>query len=205
MNGPPRLQDPPFIDGSDSGTASWPVKNLTLPDMACNINGHIPSATTITVRPNDILSFEWGHRSRLPTDQIIDPSHKGAIAVYISPDPPTQGSWVKIFEEAEYEKDKWAVVPKLRDNKGVHSVRVPPGLKAGRYLVRPELLTLHEADVAMTKNPDRGIQLYMECIQIEVVEGGDVELPKGASFPGTCGQGLGGGGKVLTGNRGLFV
>lgn len=104
--------------------------------------------------------------------------------MYLSPNPPTPGSWVKIFEEAEYAKNQWAVVPKLRDNKGVHSVRVPAGLKKGRYLIRPELFTLHEADVPMTNNKDRGIQLYLECIQLEVTGEGEVELPEGVSFPG---------------------
>ncbi|KAI5793272.1 endoglucanase B [Geopyxis carbonaria] len=184
FNGPPRASEPPFTDGSDSGTASWPVRNLTLPDMACNILGDRASPTTLQVVPGDIISFEWGHRSREASDDIIEASHKGAIAVYISPNPPAAGSWVKIFEEAEYAKDMWAVVPKLRDNRGVHSVKIPPGLRAGRYVLRPELLTLHEADVAHTANRNRGIQLYMECIQIQVGGGGSVTLPAGVSFPG---------------------
>lgn len=104
--------------------------------------------------------------------------------MYLSPNPPKKDSWVKIFEEAEYAKGQWAVVPKLRTNRGVHSVRLPNGLKPGRYLIRPELFTLHEADVPTTQNPARGIQLYMECIQLEVIGTGSVELPKGVSFPG---------------------
>lgn len=76
------------------------------------------------------------------------------------------------------------MVPKLRTNRGVHSVKIPEGLKAGAYMIRPELFTLHEADVPMTQNKDRGIQLYLECVQLVVEGSGNVELPQGVSFPG---------------------
>ncbi|KAF5340020.1 hypothetical protein D9611_012388 [Ephemerocybe angulata] len=185
MNGPPRASEPPFIDGSDSGTGSWPIKDLTLPDLQCNIFGELPAPQTIPVVPGDIVSFEWGHRNRGPTDDIIETSHKGAITVYISESPAGgKDSWVKIFEEGEYAKGQWAVAPKLVDNRGVHSVKVPARLKPGYYLLRPELLTLHEADVAYTSNPVRGIQVYTECVQIYVGGNGTVALPKGVSFPG---------------------
>ncbi|KAG2008817.1 hypothetical protein CC2G_014208 [Coprinopsis cinerea AmutBmut pab1-1] len=184
MNGPPRAGEPPFIDGSDSGTGSWPIRDLDLPDMRCNIFGEKEAPDVIRVVPGDIVSFEWGHRNRGPSDGIIDPSHKGAIAVYIAPAPGGDNSWVKIFEEAEYAKGQWAVVPKLINNRGVHSVRIPYNLKPGYYLLRPELFTLHEADVAHNVNRNRGIQLYTECVQILVGGNGTVSLPPGVSFPG---------------------
>lgn len=53
-----------------------------------------------------------------------------------------------------------------------------------RYLLRPELITLHEAESIHIENPNRGAQLYMECVQIEIVGDGTVELPSGANFPG---------------------
>ncbi|KAH6908346.1 endoglucanase B [Coprinopsis sp. MPI-PUGE-AT-0042] len=184
MNGPPRAGEPPFIDGSDSGTGSWPIRDINLPDLRCNIRGEVEAPNTVKVVPGDIVSFEWGHRSRQSTDGIIESSHKGAIAVYMAPAPGGNNSWVKIFEEAEYAKDQWAVVPKLINNRGVHSVRIPYNLKPGFYLLRPELFTLHEADVAHTANPNRGIQLYTECVQIQVQGNGTVSLPAGVSFPG---------------------
>ncbi|TFK23794.1 endoglucanase B [Coprinopsis marcescibilis] len=184
MNGPPRAGEPPFIDGADSGTGSWPVRNLNLPDLRCNIFGEKEAPDTIRVNPGDVVSFEWGHRNRGPSDGIIEASHKGAIAVYLAPAPGGDNSWVKIFEEGEYSKGQWAVVPKLVNNRGVHSVRIPNNLKSGFYLLRPELFTLHEADVAHTANANRGIQLYMECIQIYVGGNGTVTLPQGVSFPG---------------------
>jgi len=182
FNGPPLSGSNPF--GQGSGFQNSPVRDLTSQDMKCNVLGDIPAAGTLQVVPNDIISFEWGHESRQSGDNIIESSHKGAIAVYISPNPPAANSWVKIFEEGEYAPNQWAVVPKLVSNKGVHSVRIPPGLKAGQYFLRPELITLHEAEVAHTGNGNRGVQLYMECIQIEVTGSGTVTLPQGVSFPG---------------------
>lgn len=60
-------------------------------------------------------------------------THKGAVMVYLSLNPPTTNSWVKIFHEAEYAPNSWAVVPKLVNNKGLYSVRMPAGLKPGQY------------------------------------------------------------------------
>lgn len=59
------------------------------------------------------------------------------------------------------------------------------------YFLRPELITLHEADAAYSSNPSRGAQLYMECIQIEVTSNGSVTLPGGTSFPGAYSYGPG--------------
>jgi cellulase len=52
------------------------------------------------------------------------------------------------------------------------------------YLIRAEMIGLHEGDVAYDVNPRRGAQFYPNCVQIEVVGNGTVELPAGVSFPG---------------------
>jgi lytic cellulose monooxygenase (C1-hydroxylating) len=52
------------------------------------------------------------------------------------------------------------------------------------YLLRAEMIGLHEADVSYEKNPIRGAQFYPDCVQLEVTGDGTVELPKGVSFPG---------------------
>lgn len=182
FNGAPNAGTSPF--GQGSGYQNSPVRDLTSQDMKCNVLGDLPAPDTLKVTPGDVVSFEWGHESRQSGDGVIESSHKGAVLVYISPNPPTANSWVKIFEEGEYAPNQWAVVPKLTGNKGVHSVKLPAGLKPGQYLLRPELITLHEAEVAHTANANRGVQLYMECIQIEITGSGTVSLPQGVSFPG---------------------
>lgn len=46
------------------------------------------------------------------------------------------------------------------------------------------MIGLHEADASYQVNPLRGAQFYPNCVQIEVVGNGTVELPSGVSFPG---------------------
>lgn len=52
-----------------------------------------------------------------------------------------------------------------------------------------EILALHEADVAYVNNPIRGIQLYMNCVQVAITSPGSLTLPSNDStFPGKCFQ-----------------
>lgn len=46
------------------------------------------------------------------------------------------------------------------------------------------MIAFHEGEVSYVKNPRRGAQFYPNCVQIEVVGDGTVELPEGVSFPG---------------------
>ncbi len=64
-------------------------------------------------------------------------------------------------------------------------VRIPAGLKDGHYLIRAEMIGLHEGESSYETNPYRGAQFYPNCLQVEVVNGnGTVDLPPGVSFPG---------------------
>lgn len=51
--------------------------------------------------------------------------------VYISPDPPVGPSFVKLWEEGEYSKGQWFANGKLVQQRGIHSIKIPAGLKAG--------------------------------------------------------------------------
>lgn len=51
-------------------------------------------------------------------------------------------------------------------------------------MLRVEIGALHEADVSYIENPNRGIQLYPGCMQIEVTGSGTKPLPDGVSLPG---------------------
>lgn len=80
--------------------------------------------------------------------------------------------WVKLAEEG-YDGTTWAVT-KLKTNNGQHSITLPSTLAAGDYLLRPEIIALHEADAAYNVNPARGAQFYMECVQIKVTGSGSI-------------------------------
>ncbi|ORY08955.1 endoglucanase B [Clohesyomyces aquaticus] len=170
------------------GYNNSPVKNLTSIDMRCNVLGDTPNPYTIKVAPGDNLTFDWHHDKRDPLDDVIANSHHGPALVYISPDPPTENSFVKLWHKGLYVEGlpagKWATTSDIAKNGGHMNVRIPAGLKAGHYLIRAEMIGLHEGEVSYEENPARGAQFYPDCVQIEVTGDGIVELPEGVSFPG---------------------
>jgi cellulase len=197
-----------FVNGVDQGTSrgirtpayngangkggynNSPVKDLSSIDMRCNVLGDIPAHDTIKVIPGDNLTLDWHHELRNDTDEVIASSHHGPSLIYISPDPPSESSFVKIWHEGKYsappfpQPGKWSTTGDIAKNFGHMNVRIPEGLKAGHYLIRAEMIGLHEGDVSYKVNPKRGAQFYPDCVQIEVMGEGAVELPEGVSFPG---------------------
>ncbi|ROT42002.1 endoglucanase-4 [Sodiomyces alkalinus F11] len=57
----------------------------------------------------------------------------------------------------------------FRENNSSRVVQIPEDLAAGHYVLRQELIALHYATL-----PDVGPQHYPQCVNIEVVGGGDV-------------------------------
>lgn len=104
-------------------------------------------------------------------------SHKGPVLTYIAPASSNGNGnvWVKLAQEG-YANGKWAV-DNLIANRGKHSVTLP-NLAPGDYLLRPEIIALHEGNRAS------GTQFYMECVQIRVTSSGSVTLPAGVAIPG---------------------
>jgi hypothetical protein len=92
------------------------------------------------------------------------------------------GGWFKIWESGyDASAGKWCT-EKFMANNGLLSVQLPEGLPAGYYLVRPELLALHNAQ---SNDP----QFYVGCAQIFVQgpnTGSKLVIPAGkeAQIPG---------------------
>ncbi|KAK0640365.1 putative endo-beta-1 [Lasiodiplodia hormozganensis] len=160
-----------------SPPSNSPITDVTSSDMACNVGGTTATAKTLEVKSGDKFTFEWHHNNRDSGDDIIASSHKGPVMVYMAPtEKGSAGSgWVKIAEEG-YSSGTWAV-DTLIANKGKHSITIPD-VPAGEYLLRPEIIALHEG------NRQGGAQLYMECVQVKVTSDGSSTLPEGVSFPG---------------------
>jgi len=156
-----------------------PVLDLTSSAMACNV-ANTPAPQKVPVAAGDELTFEWYHNTR--DDDIIASSHHGPIQVYIAPyESNGEGDvWVKLFS-AGYDSASWAV-DKMILTHGQHSIIVP-NITAGDYLVRAEIVALHNADALYDQNPNRGAQLYISCAQVTVTSSGDA-LPPGVAFPG---------------------
>jgi len=151
-----------------------PVKNVRSADMTCNRNKG-PNTKTLDVKGGDKITIEWAHNTR--GDEVIAESHKGPVQVYIAPTS-TNGKgnvWVKVASEG-FVGNTWAT-DKLRANKGKHSF-VMPHLAPGAYLIRPEIIALHEGQ------NQGGAQLYMACVQVKITGGSGAALPSGVAFPG---------------------
>ena len=147
-----------------------PVKDLTSPSLVCNI---APAAVSdfVSAAAGDTLTFEWYHDTR--GDDIIASSHEGPIITYIAPYTTEDGTgaiWTKIAEEG-YDGTTWAV-DNLIANKGMKDFDVPSTLAAGKYLIRQEIIALHEADASYADNSARGAQFYPSCVQVEITGSG---------------------------------
>lgn len=149
-------------------TATFPITDLASPDMICGRNGLVPVPFTCAAPAGATLTFEFREYPSGSQAGAIDPSHKGPCAVYLKPvasmdtatTAPAAG-WFKIWDEGyDSHAEKWCTEKLIAAN-GLLSVALPRGLPAGGYLVRPELLALHEAQVG---NP----QFYVGCAQIFV-------------------------------------
>ncbi|KAM0241535.1 hypothetical protein ACHAP5_007491 [Fusarium lateritium] len=170
-----------WVNGKDQGDGrsvyirspenNNPVKDLSSPNLVCNTNGAKAAPKFAKAAAGDEVTFEWYHDNR--GDDIIDGSHKGPIITYVAPYTETAGTgaiWTKIAEDG-YDGSEWAVT-RLIKAKGKATFTLPSALKAGKYLVRQEIIAHHESNDAYNANPARGAQFYPSCAQIEVTGSG---------------------------------
>ncbi|CAG8982261.1 hypothetical protein HYALB_00004495 [Hymenoscyphus albidus] len=159
-----------------------PLKKLDDKNLACNINGDIPVAKTIDVPDGAEVILQWFHNKPDPKDDILDKSHVGPVTAWMSPTSSNGAGdvWVKIAEEG-FSGGKWAT-DNLIANRGKQTFKIPAGIAPGEYLLRGEIIALHEADSTEAKG--RGAQLYMECVQIRITGSGATPLPAGVAIPG---------------------
>ncbi|GAA6029745.1 hypothetical protein JCM8097_001028 [Rhodosporidiobolus ruineniae] len=160
-------------------SSNSPVQNLNSASMACNDRGKMPVSGFLTVSPGDTIEPEWWHSGARGSDPI-DGSHKGPLTTWISPlSTNTEGNvWVQIASEAFYkDSNQWAV-SKMIANRGRNTVKIPSTLAPGDYLIRFDLLALHEGQNA------GGAHFYPSCAQVRVVGAGTQTLPAGVAIPG---------------------
>ncbi|KAJ1945508.1 hypothetical protein EC988_005741 [Linderina pennispora] len=163
-----------------------PVLFVDSSDLTCGLNRtKSASVKSCPVQAGTDVIAEWHHNNDSPSDDVISASHKGPCIFYMAP-AASDGKgdvWFKIFEDGYDPSTKTWCINKLRDNKGKIAVKIPPSLKPGDYLLRGEVIALHNADAIHTENPKRGAQFYVHCGHITVTGGGS-EVPKGHAIPG---------------------
>jgi cellulase len=150
--------------------------NLASDMMICK--GGSKVGGSVSVASGDKLTLQW-HHNNPPTsgdkDEPIAASHKGPIIVWVAK-AESEGkgnAWVKI-QEAGLNGGRWAVDDFI-SNGGKVEVTVP-NLAAGDYLIRSEIIALHEA-----RNPG-ATQFYNGCGQIKVTSSGSLSIGSGANI-----------------------
>ncbi|KAL1900765.1 hypothetical protein Cpir12675_000779 [Ceratocystis pirilliformis] len=144
-----------------------PVKDLTSPDLVCNVNGGKAVPEFVSAAAGDKITFEWYHDNR--ADDIIAASHKGPLITYIAEYTETNGAsgiWSKIAEDG-YDGSQWAT-DALIAAKGKYDFTIPATLKPGKYIIRQEIIAQHEGEVSYSANSARGAQFYPTCVQFDI-------------------------------------
>ncbi|KAI4605863.1 hypothetical protein J4E90_010688 [Alternaria incomplexa] len=168
------------IDGKDQGqhfavqtpsNGNNPILDVTSTAMICN--GGKATSDQVEVAAGSKLGMQWHHNDPASAgdgDDPIAPSHKGPVMVYIAKaDTNGEGAvWTKIYEDG-LTGSKWGV-DNLISSKGLLEIDLP-NLEAGDYLIRPEMIGLHEASA------EGKAQFYNGCGQIKVTGSGSAALP----------------------------
>lgn len=88
--------------------------------------------------------------------------------------------WFKIYySDYDTSVGKWCTEKLILNNNGHLAATIPKDLAPGYYLVRPELLTLHNAD---NSPPDP--QFYIGCAQIFLSSSGSANPSNTVAIPG---------------------
>jgi len=159
------------------------TNGLSTNDMTC---GWLPRAAVSANRKCGVnlgstVTFQFHYEMGLGSSDtyFIDPSHHGPCLVYMAKSETGSGAvWFKIFEDGYNTSSKTWCVDRMRTNGGKFSVRIPTDITPGNYLIRSELIALHEGDQLY------GAQPYVHCAEITVAGSGTSNPTNLVSIPG---------------------
>ncbi|KAF2027353.1 hypothetical protein EK21DRAFT_114979 [Setomelanomma holmii] len=170
-----------IVGGKDQGqhfavqtpsNANNPILDVTSSSLVCN--GGTVKTDFVSIAAGSEITLQWHHNDGASTagdaDEPIAASHKGPVMVYMAKADSSNGVgavWTKVYEEG-YTNGKWGV-DNFIANKGAITITLP-NLEDGEYLIRPEIIALHEA------NTQGKAQFYNGCGQLKI-SGGSVALP----------------------------
>jgi hypothetical protein len=161
--------------------------NVGSPDIACSSAGYTPRKLTPEVPAGGVVGVRWGGDGGPNGKQWPHP--EGPAIAYLascngkcSEFNPSNAQFFKIAEEGLDTSKKpnqsgndhlpwgqglWAQ-NRIQYEDSWNFVTIPNDIKAGEYLLRHELISLHGAHTAA-----EGAQYYPACIQIKVTGGGN--------------------------------
>ncbi|KAF2727493.1 glycoside hydrolase [Polyplosphaeria fusca] len=182
-----------------SNTPSWYTENvagyplvpanLTTRHITCAKNNS-PANLSAPITAGSSLTVKW-----YMAGQPFPRSHHGPVIDYIaacngpcSKVNPLDLKFVKIAQLGWLSTDGpesagyWAT-DKLIDANGTWAIKVPAGLKAGEYVVRNELIALHNAATAIGQGPyyEYGAEFYPQCVSIKVGGAGTKTISGGVA------------------------
>ncbi|KAJ2711560.1 hypothetical protein H4R19_003191 [Coemansia spiralis] len=163
---------------------NFPVNDPNSQDLLCRTKNMDAAATAICpVAAGSTIKVLWTESGK--GSRAISPSHWGPCLAYMSPmEANGKGNvWFKIAEDGYDASTKKWCTQKLNDNKGYMDVTIPADLKPGNYLLRTELIALHEADREFGADQSAGAQYYPNCVQLKVT-GSGTSVPAGVAIPG---------------------
>lgn len=185
-----------YIDGQGMGSGTCvrapknpvgavdPVIDLGSSDMACGKDGTKGVARTCPITGGHQISFEYRQWPEDYSRGPLDMGHMGPCSVYLkkvddaTKDTASGDGWFKLWDEGYDESSgKWCT-QKMIGNAGRISVTIPESLAGGDYLVRPELLALH--NIAVKNQPE----YYVGCAQVFLESSGSDGPKETVSIPG---------------------
>jgi hypothetical protein len=170
----------------DQNTIAWKARNhyglfvqgifhINSTNMNCNINATTSKISPPSIAAGETLAVTWMAEPTSWPNQAWPANHKGPIMTYLAACngdctrvDQTQLKWFKIAEQGQIsygspnQAGVWAT-DKLIQAGGAWSIKIPLSIKAGGYVIRNELLALHDLN-----NP----QFYPQCANLQITGGG---------------------------------
>lgn len=161
---------------------------MSATDMKLRCNGGTSATESATAAPGDTVTAIWGQWTHSQGPILVwmykcagaFSSCDGSGAGWFKIDEAGfHGDGVKVFLDTEVNSG-WDIAKLVGGNKQWSS-KIPQGLAPGNYLIRHELIALHQAN-----NP----QFYAECAQVVVTGSGTAQPDASykAAIPGYCSQ-----------------
>lgn len=115
-------------------------------------------------------------------DDVLADTHKGPCVVYLARSDSGEGNvWFKVFEKGyDAATKKWCTEDIIANNGRISGVTIPSDLLPGNYLLRAELIALHDA------NKPHGAQPYVHCAELAITGSGTANpsATQGVAIPG---------------------
>ncbi|KAJ2775267.1 hypothetical protein IWQ56_000184 [Coemansia nantahalensis] len=165
----------PYMDGF-----FLPVRGVGGSNVLCRTMSDDGGSTeSCPVKAGSTIALEY-HLDMNHASQPIDPGHKGPCIAWLSPLAANGNGdvWVKIGEKGYDPATKRWCIDDLNASNGMMNVTIPADIADGEYLLRGEIIALHQAHI-----PDM-VEFYANCVHIKVYGGGSNQLPPGVAIPG---------------------